>query len=61
CEDAQQVLLEASGWDLPGNPLPDWVRGRVAEGAGAGQSERDADGRPRRVRQMGWEIQCLAG
>lgn len=58
-EDAQQVLLEATGWDIPVNQLPDWVRGLVAEGNGAGQIDRDAEGRPRRVRQMDWEIQFL--
>ncbi|MBT2767951.1 lipoprotein localization protein LolB [Stenotrophomonas sp. ISL-67] len=59
-EDAQQVLLEATGWDIPVNQLPDWVRGLVAEGAmGAERIDRDAEGRPRRVRQMGWDIQFL--
>jgi outer membrane lipoprotein LolB len=59
-EDAQQVLLEATGWDIPVNQLPDWVRGLVAEGATAAeQIDRDAEGRPRRVRQMGWDIQFL--
>lgn len=59
-EDAQQLLLEATGWDIPVNQLPDWVRGLVADDAAkAEQVERDAEGRPRRVRQMGWDIQYL--
>ena len=58
-EDAQQLLLEATGWDIPVNQLPDWVRGLVAEGATAAEIDRDAEGRPRRVRQMGWDIQFL--
>jgi outer membrane lipoprotein LolB len=59
-DDAQQVLLEATGWDIPVNQLPDWVRGLVADGAGpAGQVERDGEGRPRRVQQTGWQIQYL--
>jgi outer membrane lipoprotein LolB len=58
-EDAQQVLLEATGWDIPVNQLPDWVRGLVAGGATAAEIYRDAEGRPRRVRQMGWDIQFL--
>lgn len=58
-EDAQQVLLEATGWDIPVNQLPDWVRGLVAEGAKAAEIDRDVEGRPRRVRQMGWDIQFL--
>ena len=59
-EDAQQVLLEATGWDIPVNQLPDWVRGLVADDAAAAERiERDGDGRPRRVEQMGWQIQYL--
>lgn len=59
-EDAQQVLLEATGWDIPVNQLPDWVRGLVAsDTAAAERVERDGDGRPRRVDQMGWQIQYL--
>ncbi|MGH8039225.1 MAG: lipoprotein insertase outer membrane protein LolB [Stenotrophomonas sp.] len=59
-DDAQQVLLEATGWDIPVNQLPDWVRGLVAaDTAAAEQVDRDAEGRPRRVRQRGWEIQYL--
>ena len=59
-EDAQQVLLEATGWDIPVNQLPDWVRGLVADDTGAAERvERDGDGRPRRVEQMGWQIQYL--
>ncbi len=59
-EDAQQILLDATGWDIPVNQLPDWVRGLVADDtAPAEQVERDGDGRPRRVVQMGWQIQYL--
>jgi outer membrane lipoprotein LolB len=58
-EDAQQVLLEATGWDIPVNQLPDWVRGLVADAAPVELIERDGEGRPRRVQQMGWEIQYL--
>lgn len=59
-DDAQQLLLEATGWDIPVNQLPDWVRGLVADDAAqAEQVERDGEGRPRRVRQMGWDIQYL--
>jgi len=58
--DAQQVLLEATGWDIPVNQLPDWVRGLVAaDVAAAGQVDRDSEGRPRRFQQMGWDIQYL--
>ncbi|WP_369976739.1 lipoprotein insertase outer membrane protein LolB [Xanthomonas bundabergensis] len=57
-EDAQQVLLEATGWEIPVNLLPDWVRGQVAVDAGAPeQVGYDAEGRLQTLRQMGWEIQ----
>ncbi|WP_445514856.1 lipoprotein insertase outer membrane protein LolB [Stenotrophomonas sp. 3(2025)] len=59
-EDAQALLLEATGWDIPVNQLPDWVRGLVAGGSGGPEKiDRDADGRPRRLQQMGWVIQYL--
>ncbi len=59
-EDAQQLLLEATGWEIPVNSLPEWVRGlAVADPAGAGKVERDGEGRPRRMQQMGWQIQYL--
>ncbi|PSM12571.1 lipoprotein insertase outer membrane protein LolB [Stenotrophomonas maltophilia] len=59
-EDAQDLLLEATGWDVPVNQLPDWVRGLVAGDSGAPDKvERDADGRPRRIQQMGWTVQYL--
>jgi outer membrane lipoprotein LolB len=59
-EDAQQLLLDATGWDIPVNQLPDWVRGLVAgDTAAAARIERDGEGRPRRVEQMGWQVQYL--
>lgn len=58
--DAQQLLLEATGWDIPVNQLPDWVRGLTAAGAAAPEQVlRDAEGRPRRVQQAGWDIQFM--
>lgn len=57
-EDAQQVLREATGWEIPVNLLPDWVRGQVAVDAAAPeQVGYDAEGRLQALRQMGWEIQ----
>ncbi|WP_434212247.1 lipoprotein insertase outer membrane protein LolB [[Pseudomonas] boreopolis] len=55
--DAEQVLLEATGWRIPVNQLPGWVRGQVAEGQG--EVDFDADGRPRTLRQQGWTIEFL--
>ena len=48
-EDAQQLLLEATGWDIPVNQLPEWIRGLVAGDAAGPEGEdresADADGR----------------
>nr|WP_221301354.1 lipoprotein insertase outer membrane protein LolB [Pseudoxanthomonas broegbernensis] len=56
-EDAQALLLEATGWEIPVGFLPDWVRGVPADDAVAPESALyGADGRLRRLRQMGWTI-----
>ncbi|MGV8961198.1 MAG: lipoprotein insertase outer membrane protein LolB [Stenotrophomonas sp.] len=56
--DAQQLLWDATGWEIPVDQLPDWVRGLIAVDAAAPEQVlRDADGRPRRIRQRGWDIQ----
>ncbi len=53
--DAQLLLREASGWEIPVNQLGDWVRGLVEEGrAHVGY---DAEGRPRTISQQDWTIQ----
>lgn len=57
--DAQAVLLEATGWDIPVNQLPDWTRGLVLEGSGEAALQRDAEGRPRQLRQAGWQVDYL--
>ena len=59
-EDAQALLLDATGWDIPVNQLPDWMRGLPTVGGEAQETiERDAEGRPRRIQQWGWLIQYL--
>ncbi|MFO3706126.1 lipoprotein insertase outer membrane protein LolB [Xanthomonas codiaei] len=58
--DAEQVLREATGWTIPVNRMPDWVRAlRIAE-AGAQRVDLDAAGRLRTVHQDGWTIDFLA-
>lgn len=57
--DAQAVLREATGWDIPVGQLPDWARGLVQPGHGDSHLERDAEGRPRRLQQDGWTVQYL--
>ena len=59
-EDAQLLLLEATGWDVPVAPLSDWVRGLVAaQGPAPDRLGSDAEGRPRRLLQRGWSIEFM--
>lgn len=58
--DAEQVLLEATGWTIPVNQMPDWVRALRIADAGAERADLDAAGRPRTVQQDGWTIDFLA-
>ncbi|AMV07259.1 lipoprotein insertase outer membrane protein LolB [Xanthomonas citri] len=58
--DAEQVLLEATGWTIPVNQMPDWVRALRIADAGAARVDLDAAGRPRTVQQDGWTIDFLA-
>ncbi|KQR11605.1 MULTISPECIES: lipoprotein insertase outer membrane protein LolB [Xanthomonas] len=58
--DAEQVLLEATGWTIPVNQMPDWVRALRIADAGAQRVDLDAAGRPRTVQQDGWTIEFLA-
>lgn len=55
-DDAEQVLLDATGWQIPVNRLPDWLRARVVDATGL---DVDADGRPLRLRQQGWQVDYL--
>ena len=59
-ENAEALLAEATGWQIPVNHLPDWTRGLAAYDAlPPEQLARDVEGRPRKLRQMGWDIQYL--
>ncbi|MFA0922088.1 lipoprotein insertase outer membrane protein LolB [Xanthomonas fragariae] len=58
--DAEQILLEATGWTIPVNQMPDWVRALRIADAGAERVDLDAAGRPRTVQQDGWTIDFLA-
>lgn len=53
--DAETLLLEATGWRLPVQQMPDWVRGRRGAGPIDGLAV-DADGRPRQFRQGDWTL-----
>jgi len=59
-DDAGQVLRQATGWEIPVEPLADWVRGLPAQGAPAPDHLGfDAEGRPRVLQQAGWRIDYL--
>lgn len=59
-DDAQQLLLQATGWDIPVGPLSDWVRGlAAAEGEAPQHLGSDIEGRPRRLLQRGWNIEFM--
>lgn len=53
--DAEALLREATGWDIPVRALPAWVRGLRADPASA-VAEFAADGRLARLSEGGWTI-----
>lgn len=55
--DAQRLLLEATGWDVPLHALPAWVRGLRAEGLGPARVDYGANGLPLFIEQDGWRIE----
>lgn len=54
-EDAQELLLQATGWQIPVDGLPAWVRGLVDDGQPG--VVRDAEGRPAVLEQGGWRVE----
>jgi outer membrane lipoprotein LolB len=52
-DDAEQMLLAATGWQIPVNQLSGWLRGEVSDAVSV---DLDAEGRPLRLRQQGWEV-----
>lgn len=56
-EDAEALLLEATGWDIPINALVDWVRGLPAEGFPAENRSFSTAGRLQGIEQAGWRIE----
>ena len=55
--DARQLLLEATGWDIPVDALGDWVRGARAQAAGPARIEYGANLLPAAMEQGGWRIE----
>ncbi|MEO6103020.1 MAG: lipoprotein insertase outer membrane protein LolB [Pseudoxanthomonas sp.] len=55
-EDAEALLLEATGWDIPVNALAQWVRGLPSEGLPVQGRSYSAQGQLQHVEQAGWGI-----
>ena len=55
-EDAEALLLEATGWDIPVNALARWVQGLSAEGLPGENQSFSTAGRLQTVEQAGWRI-----
>ncbi|AMJ57558.1 MULTISPECIES: lipoprotein insertase outer membrane protein LolB [Stenotrophomonas] len=59
-DDAAQLLLQATGWEIPVAQLAQWVRGLpTSAGMAPEHLGFDADGRPRVLRQQGWQVDYL--
>ena len=57
--DPAQLLLEATGWQIPVEALADWARGKASEPAALAEVDYAQDGRLQRLQQDGWEIEYL--
>lgn len=56
-EDAEALLLEATGWDIPVNALVQWVRGIPAVGFPLRDRSYSTEGQLQTVEQAGWRIE----
>lgn len=54
--DAERLLAEALGWELPLRGLRYWVRGLPLPNQPLTRLQLDADGRPRLLEQDGWSV-----
>lgn len=59
-EFAEELLREATGWDVPLQQLGRWVRGAPASEMPVESVDYDAQGRPARLRQAGWTVRYVA-
>lgn len=55
--DLRQLAYDVLGWDLPLEQLPYWVRG--LPGPGEVEHDEDSEGRPKTIRQAGWQVSYL--
>ena len=59
-DDVTELLRQATGWEIPVRQLAAWLRGMpAAEAAAPDYRGYDRDGRPRVLRQDGWQIDYL--
>ena len=59
-EFAAQLLLDATGWEVPLQQLGSWVRGGPAADYPVESVDYDAQGRISRLRQSGWTVRYTA-
>lgn len=59
-EFAEELLLQATGWEVPLQQLGSWVRGAPAAEYPVESVEYDGQGRPALLRQAGWTVRYTA-
>jgi len=55
--DAEALLLQATGWRIPVAAMRDWVRGKRARNDGSAEFSSDVQGHLATLRQDGWTIE----
>lgn len=55
-QDADALLAQVTGWQLPVMGLRYWIRGLPEPAAGRARATRDESGQLRRLEQSGWAI-----
>ncbi|PZP64354.1 MAG: outer membrane lipoprotein LolB [Pseudoxanthomonas spadix] len=58
--DADQLLLETTGWEIPVQALAYWIRGQAAPTLAPAQLAYGTDGQLSQLRQGGWTIDFTA-
>jgi outer membrane lipoprotein LolB len=59
-DDAEALLLETTGWQVPLQQIGDWVRGMPADPYPLAAIEYDTQGRPSKFEQAGWTVRYTA-
>ncbi|PPJ41970.1 MULTISPECIES: lipoprotein insertase outer membrane protein LolB [unclassified Pseudoxanthomonas] len=57
--DAEGLLREATGWDIPVASMAQWARGLEDPAVATGAADYGADGRLRTLRQRGWRVDYM--